>query len=219
MPDAVAQRIGGIRRAQPRPPRRANVGGNGIHVIVAAAIDNFQARGYHGTSIRDIARDADINPASIYHYFPSKQDILQRIMEEVMKDVIAQTNSAVIGAASTPGDQLAALMRAWVLFHTEKRAEALVVASELRSLDDTGHRIVVALRDQQEGMFRGIIDRGVAEGVFTTAYPREAARAVINMGYSIASWYRPDGDLSPEEMADRYAALALGTVGATGALS
>lgn len=208
MPEAVAERIRGTRRGPGRP--RAT---GGIHVIVAAAIDNFQARGYHGTSMRDIARDAGVNPASIYHYFPSKQDILQRLMEEVMKDVISVTNSALLRADNAPRDQLAALMRAWVLFHTERQAEALIVASELRSLDETGRRIVVALRDQQENMFRDIVDRGVADGDFTTDFPREAARAVINMGYSIASWYRRDGDLSPEEMADRYAALALSTVG------
>jgi AcrR family transcriptional regulator len=215
MPDAVSERTS-PRRAPGRRLHRVGTSGGGGHAIVASAIENFQARGYHGTSIRDIARDAGINPASIYHHFPSKQDILQRIMEGVMKEVISQTNSALVRAGRSPLEQLTALMRAWVLYHTEKRAEALVVASELRSLDDTGHRIVVSLRDQQEAMFREVIDRGVAEGVFATAFPREAARAVINMGYSIASWYRPDGDLSPDEMADRYAALALGTVGAVG---
>jgi AcrR family transcriptional regulator len=189
-------------------------GGNGSKVILAAAVDNFQARGYHGTSIRDIARDAGMTPASIYHHFPSKQHILQHIMEVVLKDVLSLTNSAVMRAGRSPAEQLDALMRAWALFHTQRRAEALIGASEIRSLDDVGYRIVVALRDQQEQMFREIIDRGVAEGAFTTAFPREAARAIINMGYSIASWYRPDGRLSPEELAERYAALALGTVGA-----
>jgi AcrR family transcriptional regulator len=190
------------------------VSGNGSQTIIAAAVENFQARGYHGTSIRDIARDAGMTPASIYHHFPSKQHILQHIMEAVMKEVISKTNAALIRAGNTPTEQLNALMRAWALFHTQRRAEALIGASEIRSLDDVGHRIVVALRDQQEQMFREIIERGVAEGSFTTPFPREAARAIINMGYSIASWYRPDGSLSPDEMAERYAALALGTVGA-----
>lgn len=214
MPDVVTE-ISQRRTPPARPVRTVRpVSGNGSQTIIAAAVDNFQARGYHGTSIRDIARDAGMTPASIYHHFPSKQHILQHIMEAVMKEVIARTNAALIRAGNTPTEQLDALMRAWALFHTQRRAEALIGASEIRSLDDVGHRIVVALRDQQEQMFREIIDRGVAEGSFTTPYPREAARAIINMGYSIASWYRPDGSLSPDEMAERYAALALGTVGA-----
>jgi AcrR family transcriptional regulator len=187
--------------------------GNGGQAVIAAAVENFQARGYHGTSIRDIARDAGMTPASIYHHFSSKQEILQHIMEAVMKEVISLTNAARIRAGSTSAEQLEALMRAWALFHTQHRAEALIGATELRSLDDSGHRIVVSLRDQQEQMFREVIDHGVDQGVFTTPYPREAARAVINMGYSIASWYRPDGGLSPDQLADRYTVLALATVG------
>jgi AcrR family transcriptional regulator len=182
--------------------------------ILDSAVENFQRLGYHGTSVRDIARDAGITPASIYHHFPSKQIILQEIMEKVLRDVISLTRAAVIGAGGTPASQLEALVRTWVLFHTSRRAEALIGASEIRSLDDIGNRLVVSLRDQQEQLFREVIDRGVTEGVFTTSYPREAARAIINMGYSIASWYRPGGQLTPDELADRYAALALGTVGA-----
>jgi len=186
----------------------------GRDLILDAAVENFQRLGYHGTSVRDIARDAGITPASIYHHFPSKQVILQEIMEKVLTDVISLTRSAVVRSGSTPDDQLVALVRTWVIFHTTRRAEALIGASEIRSLDESGHRIVVALRDQQESLFRDVIDRGISEGSFTTQFPREAARAIINMGYSIASWYRPGGALSPDEIADRYAALALGTVGA-----
>lgn len=204
-----------LTRTPPGPAvRSAKPPANGSQTIIAAAVDNFQARGYHGTSIRDIARDAGMTPASIYHHFPSKQHILQHIMSAVMKDVISLTNSAVIRAGGSPSAQLEALMRAWALFHTQRRAEALIGASELRSLDDVGHRIVVALRDQQEEMFLDIIERGVTEGTFTTPFPREAARAIINMGYSIASWYRPSGSLSPDQLAERYAVLALATVGA-----
>lgn len=203
-----------LMRTPPGPAARSAKPASGSQTIIAAAVDNFQARGYHGTSIRDIARDAGMTPASIYHHFPSKQHILQHIMAMVMKDVISLTNSAVIRAGGSPSAQLDALMRAWALFHTQRRAEALIGASELRSLDDVGHQIVVALRDQQEQMFLNIIERGVAEGDFTTPFPREAARAIINMGYSIASWYRPDGTLPPDQLADRYAVLALATVGA-----
>lgn len=185
----------------------------GKEVILDAAVDNFQRLGYHGTSMRDIARDADITVASIYHHFPSKQRILQDIMIRVLSDVISLTRSALMRSGPSPAEQLEAVMRAWILFHTSRRAEALIGASEIRSLDEVGHRLVVALRDEQERMFRDVVDRGVAEGQFTTPYPREAVRAIINMGYSVASWYRPGGELSPEQMAERYAVLALGTVG------
>jgi AcrR family transcriptional regulator len=194
--------------------RRVGEQGGVKDTILNAAVDNFQRLGYHGTSMRDIAKDAGITVASIYHHFPSKQRLLQDIMIRVLSDVIAETRRALMRSGSSASAQLEAVMRAWALFHTSRRSEALIGASELRSLDDVGLRLVVALRDEQEGMFRDIVDRGVDDGEFATPYPREAVRAIITMGSSIASWYRPDGELDPEQMAERYAALALGTVGA-----
>nr|WP_281363807.1 hypothetical protein [Nocardioides daedukensis] len=119
-----------------------------------------------------------------------------------------------MAAGRRPSEQLSALVGAFVLWHTREREVALIGASEIRSLDAVGRKLVVTLRDEQQRMFDDVIDRGVSEGDFTTPYPREAARAIINMAYSIATWYNPAGDVSPDEMAERYAVLALGIVGA-----
>ncbi|MFI5427088.1 TetR/AcrR family transcriptional regulator [Aeromicrobium sp. UC242_57] len=189
--------------------------GNGRATLLECAISNFTERGYHGTSMRDIASDAGVTVASIYHHFPSKQEILQEIMVRTMTDTISMTRSALVASDSEPAHQLDAIVRAWTLFHTTRQQEALIGASELRSLDDVGRKLVVTLRDEQEAMFREVIDRGVALGAFATPFPREAARAVINMGYAIASWYRAGGSIQPAQMAERYSELALGTVRGT----
>lgn len=187
----------------------------GRDVIVAAAVDNFQRLGYHGTSMRDVARDANITVASIYHHFPSKQLILQDIMKRVLSDAFSATRTALMAAPADPQERLAEIVRAWIRFHTHRRAEALIGASEIRSLDESGRSIVISLRDEQERMFRDVIEHGVSVGAFATPYPAEAAKAILTMGSSVASWYRAGGELSPEELADRYAALALGAVGAS----
>lgn len=190
---------------------------NGREALVAAAVANFTTLGYHGTSMRDIARSADVTVASIYHHFASKQEILQHVMIGTMSDLLASTRAAVDAAvasgATTPSEKLAALVDAWILFHTTRQAEALIGASEIRSLDDAGRAVLVARRDEQEALFRAIVEEGVAEGAFATRYPREAARAIIEMGSSVSSWYRIGGELSPEEMSVRYRELARGTVG------
>ena len=180
--------------------------------IIEAAVDRFSELGYHGTSIRDIARSADMTPASIYHHFPSKQRILQHIMENVLEDVISRTTAALIDSGRSPSVQLDAIVRTWVLFHTESRAQALIGASEIRSLDETGRRIVVSLRDRQQQLILGVIERGVTEGEFLTPYPLQATMAILNMGSAIATWYRPNGELTASQLAERYSALALGTV-------
>ncbi|MBC7593582.1 MAG: TetR/AcrR family transcriptional regulator [Kineosporiaceae bacterium] len=195
-----------------RTSTKATKARGGKDVILTAATKNFQAFGYHGTSMRDIARDADVTVAAIYHHFASKQEILQDIMVRSLSDVISLTRTALLGSGSSSSDQLHALMTAWILFHTSRQPEAIIGASEIRSLDPSGRRLITTLRDEQERMFRDVIDRGIAEGDFATPYSHDAARAIIEMGYAVAAWYRQGGHLHPQEMAQRYAELALATV-------
>ena len=70
--------------------------GTGRQVILDSAVANMNERGYHGTSMRDIARGADITVASIYHHFASKQEILQDIMVRALHDAIAMTRGALL---------------------------------------------------------------------------------------------------------------------------
>jgi len=109
-----------------------------------------------------------------------------------------------------------AVVTAWITFHTTRRPEALIGATELRSLEDPGRKLVVMLRGEQQGLFRDVVERGVASGDFRTPHQREATSAIIDMGRSVASWYRVDGDVEPDQLARRYADLALATVRWTG---
>lgn len=185
--------------------------------LVDSAVRNFNERGYHGTSMRDIAAGAGVTVASIYHHFASKQDVLVQIMAGTLTDLLSATIAAAddVGRAASATERLAAVVDAWVLFHTQRQAEALIGASELRSLESDGRARVIGLRDQQEALFRSIIEDGVASGEFATRFPREAARAVLNMGSTISTWYRLGGELTPDDMAERYRDFALGTVRAS----
>ncbi|MHB1164133.1 MAG: TetR/AcrR family transcriptional regulator [Candidatus Nanopelagicales bacterium] len=187
----------------------------GREAILNSAVSNFYALGYRGTSMRNIASDSDLTVASIYHHFTSKQEILQGIMVQVLSDLMSHTRTALMAASPDPREQLAELVRAFIIFHCRRQQEAYVGSTEVRSLDPDGRRLIVALRDEQERMFMDVVDRGVSIKVFATPYPREATRAIVSMGAWVASWYSPRGPLSPEQLAERYVTFALGTVQAT----
>lgn len=184
----------------------------GKRSIYDAALHKFHEVGYHGTSMRHIAAIADVNVASIYNHYASKQELLRQIMVDTMEDVLEATGQALEDAGPEPSEQLRALMHAWVIFHTRRRPEALVSASELRSLEPANRAEYVALRDRQQRMFHDVIEAGVRSSEFATRFPEESTRAILTMGATIATWYRPDGELSPEELAERYVDIALGTV-------
>lgn len=186
--------------------------GPGRAIVIAAAVTCFHRRGFFGTSVREIADEAGIAAPSIYHHFGSKQQLLREIMVQALREAYAMTRGAVLRAGNSPAEQLAAIVGAWISFHTKQQHQALIGLTELRALDPEGRGVVVALRDEQESLFRDVIERGVSEGIFLTDYPRDACRAIIAMGYSIANWYRPTGQLSTSELQDRYIDMSLAMV-------
>lgn len=197
------RKVGSTMATQPRGGRK---------VVLDAAVTLFTRVGYHGASMRDIAGEADVTVASIYYHFKSKQEILQEIMVGILTEVIAETRASILAADNRPDRQLDALVRCWVLFHIRRQAEATIGASEIRSLDDEGLRRIVALRDEQENIFRSVVNRGVQERVFATPHPHEASRAIIAMGRSIVGWYHVGGPISPDALAAEYAELSLAMV-------
>lgn len=182
--------------------------------IVESAVRNFTERGYHGTSMRDIATGAGVTVASIYHHFASKQVILHELMVGTMRDLLGATSRAVAEADPSATARLDAFVRAWTVFHTTRQPEALIGASELRSLEPEGRAEVVALRDRQEHLLRDVVLDGCATGEFGIEHPVEAARIILTSGAAVSSWYRGDGALTPDELGDRFATLARSLVNA-----
>lgn len=183
-------------------------------LILRAAIAVMAEHGYHGTSVRDIAERADLSPASLYNHFASKQGILVAIMERGIDELLRRTTAALEHAPDDPTSRLRAIVAVHVLYHLEDRRGTLLGTSELRALEEPARTTHVAKRRRHQRVFEDVVAEGVRRGVFTTPYPDEAARAIVTMCTAVASWYRPDGPLTPAEITERYQALALSAAGA-----
>jgi AcrR family transcriptional regulator len=193
--------------------RRATRPAPGADGVATAALNAFYRYGYHGTSVRDIASGAGVTVAALYYHFASKQDILLYVLRQAMEATVDTIRAARDSGRPEPAFQLAAMMRAHVLYHTEHHVEAFVGNNELRSLDGAARRSVVQLRDEVEAIFREVVNAGVHDGSFATAATTdETVRALLAMTIHVAAWYQP-GPLTPSEIADRYEALALQLVG------
>ncbi|MBZ5736168.1 TetR/AcrR family transcriptional regulator [Nocardioides sp. TRM66260-LWL] len=185
---------------------------DGRAVVLRAARSCMAERGYHGTSIRDIAARAGMTSAALYHHFASKQAVLAALMDGALAQASTMVDEALAGAASDPPARLQATVHAWALFHAVHRDDALIGSSELRSLEGAHLDHVVATREGIERRLADVVLAGVDAGDFRTADALLAARAVMSMGSSIVAWFDPSGPLSPEEIAETYAGLALGAV-------
>jgi AcrR family transcriptional regulator len=181
--------------------------------ILDAALQAFYEHGYHGTTTRDLARRSGLSVPGVYHYYPSKQDILFALMNEIIDELLTRSRQALAGVAADPAAQFDALVESLLRFHMYRRAGATVSTGELRSLEPENRQRYVAKRDEQQQMLDQVIIDGVREGVFATAYPKDASRAIASLCVGVASWYRPDGSLSVDALLVRYLAIARSIVG------
>lgn len=185
----------------------------GAGQILKAALDAFEEEGFHGTSIRSIAARAGVSIALIYYHFPSKEEILRTIMLRVTNDLLVELKAARAAAGPAPAEEMAAMVRVHVRFHTVRQAESFVGNTELRSLGAAARHEVVASRDAISELYRDVAATGLADGSFRTDVPAEAVMAILNMCTSVASWYRVDGRRSADELAEIYVGFALDLLG------
>ncbi|NLU83596.1 TetR/AcrR family transcriptional regulator [Rhodococcus sp. HNM0569] len=185
--------------------------------LIAAAVETMAAKGYHGTSVRDIASAAGVSVGSLYNYFGSKHDLLALILDRGLDDLVTATEDALLRAGTDPADRLRAIVGVHVGRHTAAPRESLLGNSELRSLTPHARAVVVTKRDVQQRMFDRVVADGARRGAFTTPTPVDAARFVVSACTAVATWYRADGPLGADEVTARYQEIALAAVGYLGA--
>ena len=122
-----------------------------IHVV---ALDLFARLGYHATSMRAIAAAAGIQPAAIYHWYPSKEALLVHLQDDFM-DRLTEKLEAAMAAEERPALKLAAAVREHVVFHGLNTRAAFVTDSEIRALRPEAKKRLIAQRDAYQDIFIG----------------------------------------------------------------
>lgn len=194
------------------PPGRATTGTRGT--ILSVALHQFAERGYGGTSVRDLATAAGVQPATIYAHFPSKEHVLAELIRIGHEEHYSRVRRAAIEAESNPPAQLAALMRAHVRFHAEFSMLAMVANAELHVLSTELGAAARELRHQTEQSIRDVVERGVKRKLFDVPDVWLAVAAIGGIGLRVANWYGPAAAVGVDELADVYALFALRIVNA-----
>ena len=181
--------------------------------IEDAALHLFAARGFEATGIRDIADEAGLSTAALYHYMGSKDELLIDFMLVSMTQLTRVAQEALAGAEG-PAGELACLVRVHVGFHAMDSQRSLVADDELRALSEEAFARVIRLRDNYEQLWADILERGQRTGVFRLANARVTRLALLEMCNGVARWFSDKGPLTAAELADAFTDLALAMVSA-----
>jgi TetR/AcrR family transcriptional regulator, cholesterol catabolism regulator len=176
--------------------------------ILETAAQIFSQKGFHATSMQDIADAVNLQKASLYHHISSKQEILVEVLDKALDLLIARMEGVMAG---TPPPDMA-LRRAMSIYLTtllERRDLAAVLLLEHRSLEPEYHARHIPRRDRFERLWRDLIQQGLDAHLFTCSDPAMASRALLGVMNWTITWYRPDGSLSAEDIADQFTDLFL----------
>lgn len=170
--------------------------------LLDAALRSFAARGFHGTGTRDIAEAAGLSPAAVYVHYRTKEELLFALSlagHRAVRDLVV----AAVAGAGSPRDQLRDLVREFAAWHARSHVQARVVQYEMAALTPEHAAAVAEIRREIEATARGVVQ------ALSVPDPPMTALAILSLGVDVARWYRPDGAWSPEEIGERYAAIAL----------
>lgn len=174
--------------------------------ILVAAVQLFAEYGYHAAPLRDIARIAGIQAASIYHHYPSKQALLVEIMETYMQRLIANLERILL-TYDNPVQRLNEAVANHIRMHTMYKDEFFIIDTEIRALEDKNRPSILALRKRYEVLVQEIVRNGMERNVFRQGDVKVASYAIIAMCTEVAAWFRPDGRLSTQQVILLYCQL------------
>jgi AcrR family transcriptional regulator len=177
--------------------------------ILDAAAQIFSQKGYHATSMQEIAQAVHLQKASLYYHVSSKQEILAALLDRAL-DMLIERLNRVVEQPLEPQEKLRLAMVSYLQALTDHRDLAAILLFEHRSLEPRLSKRHIPRRDRFEGLWRCILQEGREAGVFNSSNPALAARTILGVLNWTLTWYKPEGQLSGEAIANRYADLLLG---------
>jgi TetR/AcrR family transcriptional regulator, cholesterol catabolism regulator len=171
--------------------------------LLAAAAETFREKGYHNTTIDDIAEAAGISRPTVYKYTKSKQWLLDRMVAELEQD-LGDRLEKLMRAEHDPLTRLRLAIKANIAAATENRTFYAIAFSEQTELSNHArerfttwaHDVTLTFKDLlDECLFAGSLPDGTDTWL--------AANLILSMFTSLHRWYDADGPVSPEQLSDQ----------------
>jgi AcrR family transcriptional regulator len=161
--------------------------------ILRAAVDVFAERGYHASSIDDIARAAGISKALIYEHFSSKEELHMRLLEENGRELLERLAAAIVGTRRAEA-RLEAGADAFFRFVEERRGAWRIL---FREVTDPG---VARVLERIVGQVTEVVATLIAEDPGSRSAPGESepvrqenirmlAQMLVGAVQSLANWW------------------------------
>jgi AcrR family transcriptional regulator len=186
----------------PRPPVKERL----LHVATRL----FARHGFESTSVQDIVDAAGVTKGAMYHYYGSKDDLLYEVYHQLLSMQTAHME-AIAAGPGTAEERLRAAASDVVITTCENLDHMIVFFRSLHMLPDDKQTQVRAERRLYQEKFRALVDEGVTAGTFRSDISSDiVVHYFLSVVNQLGSWYKPEGSLSPTQVADLFTDLLIG---------
>jgi TetR/AcrR family transcriptional regulator, cholesterol catabolism regulator len=176
--------------------------------ILSTACRLFSQKGYHGTTIRDISEACGILSGSLYAHIRTKEDLLYEITNRGAEAFLNSLRPIVENDAPAV-EKLRQAVIAHIKVVEANLEAATVYFHEWKGLSKERFCEIQEKRDRYEKMWARLVSQGIREGEFRQVDEKFVRLLLLSVGNWLYQWYRPEGELPPEEIADRFMDLFL----------
>lgn len=175
--------------------------------VLRTAAQVFNEKGFHATSLDEVAERLHVTKPTLYYYAKSKDEILFECVRIGLEMTQAAINR-VSESGGTAVQKLQAAMLEYAKIVTMDFGMCLIRVGE-EALVPKSRKRLRHLKGSIDREFRGLIEQAIAEGALAPCDPKIAAFVVAGALSWIGRWYRPDGSLSADEVAQQAVATLL----------
>jgi len=175
--------------------------------VLRAAAQLFNEKGFHATSLDEVAERLHVTKPTLYYYAKNKDEILFGCVRAGL-DLVRAGIAEAAGSGGSALDKLQACMRAYAHVVTQDFGMCVIRVGE-DPLPEAGRRELRQLKAQIDLEFRQLIEQGIAEGSIAPCNAKLAAFTLAGALSWIGRWYQPGGELSPDDIAGQCIAVLL----------
>lgn len=171
-------------------------------LIIRSAAHAFGRKGFHATTLDEIAADLKVTKASLYYYFSTKEELLFEVHMLSMDDVLSRIER-IKQETTSPIDRLQAVITEHLRVLASDYEGAFLLQQEY-NLPESYRLEIVKLRDRYEHEVLQIVEEGQRQRLFRVKDARIAVRMMLGSINWFLRWYRAGGRLTVEEIAEAY---------------
>lgn len=170
--------------------------------IIRVAARLFATKGYHATTLTEIAGELGITKPALYYHVRDKEDILREIVNRIMEPMEAA--SRVGKSDLSPREKIKEITKILVKFAAERRETTLIAFEEVKILPKRTRDAVRRRQKEVEQSLQEALKEGVESGDFMVSDVKAAAFAILGATNWVYRWYQPRGKLTPDIIAEQF---------------